>query len=54
MKYVLTLAYIVVFHLTAIALSVITDTEYESILGALAIGGLSMLAAEFYTTKEGR
>ncbi len=54
MKYVLCLAYIVIFNLVANGITLVMDMTLGEALAALAIGGVSMLAAEYFTTKGRR
>lgn len=54
MQFVGALILIVLFYVAAVFAMLITSLSLFEALAALAIGGLSMLAADFYMTKEGR
>lgn len=54
MNYLIVFGYLVALHLAALVITATTGSDYGDSLSLVAICGLSVLAADFYKTKEGR
>lgn len=54
MRYLFAIFTIVTFNVLAAIVANYTGDTHGEVMGLLAVGGLAVIAGDFYTTKEGR